>query len=565
MKRTRILALMLCILLLFTLFSGCTKTETTPDSGTTVPDAGTTPPATTTTPDTTAPDTTDTPDNVFQYTGSHPVVEEKTTLEWYTTNGSSKDYDWSTKEWIHTLCDMANIELDMTLIDDSVYKDTITPMLAAGTDLPEVWQMAAVDWNSTYSDAGLVKEITEYVDTYGYNLSIYFDAYPSYKGTMTNPDGKIFYFPRFAVGDARQICLNFIRPYLDVLGWETPETIDDFYAYLCDVRDNDCNGDGDPTDEQPLFHRNGIRIAFMAGVWGCDMKSRWTPTEDGQAVQFSYTMDGYKQYLDYYNTLYEEDILNKDFDSADMEQQNNLHAYNRIGVTSQYAASLCLSWTREMDPEWNQDTDELLCFPSAPLRGGCDKPFWIGQDEVSPMFAINAELEEDKALAAFCFMDFVIGPEACEIRNYGTDKTKYRIDYDAGRIYKDDSTFYDENESILGYNFSAIPDNGKWYYPLGLMIYQGEAFTEYQAIDAAEQHTRIPTIVGCYKLPDEQEVIKQYETDLNTYCDEHFSGFISGRIDLAEWDNYVAACESLGINELQEVYTAIYRRLQGLA
>jgi len=561
MKKTRILALVLCALMLLAMFAGCAKTETTPDAGTTTPDAGTTTPSTgTTTPDagTTTPDAGTT----FQYTGSYPVVEEKTTIEWYTTNGASLNYDWSTKEWLHALCDMANIELDMTLIDSSVYKDTATPMLAAGVDLPEVWQMPVADWDGTYSGSGLIKELTEYFDTYGYNCNVFFDLNPTWKGSITDPDGSIWYFPSMTSGTNLQMAMLYVRPYLDLLGWETPTTVQDLYTYLIDVRDNDCNGDGDPTDETPMFNRNGERITKMAGLWGCEMNSRYTPKQDGSNdVEFSYTMDGYKQFLEYYHTLYAEDLLNKDFDSAGFDQQANLHAYNRIGVCTQYASGITLEWTREWNPDWNMDEDELLCFPSAPLTGGCDKPFWTGRSEIGLSMAINAELEEEKAIAAFCFMDFMISAEASEIRCYGTDPSKYYIENNI--IYENDSAWYDEVRSEKGNNFGGIPNNEKWYDAKGYTAYKGKAMTEYAADEVKYGYTRVPTITNCYKLVEEQEIIERYSTDLNTYCDEYFSGFISGNYALTEWDNYVATCESMGANELEEVYSGIYKRLIG--
>jgi len=563
MKKTRILALVLCALMLLAMFAGCAKTETTPDAGTTTPDAGTTTPSTgTTTPDagTTTPDA----GTAFQYTGSYPVVEEKTTLEWYCTNGGGLDYDWSTKEWLHTLCDMANIELDMTLIDNAVYKDTATPMLAAGVDLPEVWQMPQIDWDGTYTSSGMIKEITEYVDTYGYNLNKTFELNSSWKGSMTDTEGKIWYFPTMLNGTFQQIGLMMVRSYLDLLGWEQPDNIDDLYDYLCDIRDNDCNGDGDPTDEVPMFNRNGGRVTQMAGLWGCEMASRWTVNaDDEKEIDFSYTMDKYLEFLTYYNRLYEEDLMNKDFDSAGLDQQNNLHAYNRVGMNTQYIG-LTVDWTLDWDPDWDMDNDPLLHIPVAPLKGGCDKPFWVGRSEVNPTFAINSALEEDKAIAAFCFMDFMIGTEAQIIRNCGTDDEKFEIDYEAGLIHKYDKAFYSDNGSKLGSNFKGIPDNEKWYQVEGLMNYNGRDYTAHLAADAENGWTIVPTIVNCYKLPEEQEIIERYETDLTTYCDEHFSGFIAGNIELTEWDNYVATCESMGSLELDEVYTAVYHRLRGI-
>jgi len=243
-------------------------------------------------------------------------------------------------------------------------------------------------------------------------------------------------------------------------------------------------------------------------------------------------MDGYREFLEYYHTLYAEDLLNKDFDSAGYDQQANLHAYNRIGMATQYTSGISVEWTLEWDPDWNEDEDELLMFPVAPLTGGCDKPFWTGRSEITPSFAINADVDEATAIAAFCFMDFMVGPEAGEIRSCGTDTTKYEIK--DGFIKKLDKAWYSENSSELGSNFKGIPDNEKWNQYNGLTNYNGKALSEYAAAENAQGFTHVPTIVNCYKLTEEQEIIERYEVDFNTYCDENFSGFISGNIALTE-------------------------------
>jgi len=462
--------------------------------------------------------------------------------------------------------DQMNLTIDPISLDWGTWAEQMK-LAAASDSLPDlISTYTTSDMSRFYSwiDQGIIRDIPEDMIAEFEYVQASCDAYLALQAVKQIKGGKIWYFPTMLNGTFQQIGLMMVRSYLDLLGWEQPDNIDDLYDYLCDIRDNDCNGDGDPTDEVPMFNRNGGRVTQMAGLWGCEMASRWTVNaDDEKEIDFSYTMDKYLEFLTYYNRLYEEDLMNKDFDSAGLDQQNNLHAYNRVGMNTQYIG-LTVDWTLDWDPDWDMDNDPLLHIPVAPLKGGCDKPFWVGRSEVNPTFAINSALEEDKAIAAFCFMDFMIGTEAQIIRNCGTDDEKFEIDYEAGLIHKYDKAFYSDNGSKLGSNFKGIPDNEKWYQVEGLMNYNGRDYTAHLAADAENGWTIVPTIVNCYKLPEEQEIIERYETDLTTYCDEHFSGFIAGNIELTEWDNYVATCESMGSLELDEVYTAVYHRLRGI-
>ena len=60
---------------------------------------------------------------------------------------------------------------------------------------------------------------------------------------------------------------------------------------------------------------------------------------------------------------------------------------------------------------------------------------------------------------------------------------------------------------------------------------------------------------------DEQYVIDNKYADITLYVDEMQAKFITGVADIdAEWDNYVATCEKMGLNEVLEVYQASYDR-----
>ena len=59
---------------------------------------------------------------------------------------------------------------------------------------------------------------------------------------------------------------------------------------------------------------------------------------------------------------------------------------------------------------------------------------------------------------------------------------------------------------------------------------------------------------------EENEEIAQYEQDFLTYAQETALKFMTGSLELndANWDDYVATCESMGINEIIAVYQNAY-------
>ena len=62
---------------------------------------------------------------------------------------------------------------------------------------------------------------------------------------------------------------------------------------------------------------------------------------------------------------------------------------------------------------------------------------------------------------------------------------------------------------------------------------------------------------------EEEELYNTYIDDFWTYTDEMVVKFITGQIDVdAGWDEYVATCQALGLEELTSVYQSLYDRLK---
>lgn len=88
----------------------------------------------------------------------------------------------------------AGISIDWTLVDPTNYKDAVSPMLAAGTDLPDIVMLPDKDDNMTYINSGIFIPLDEYFD-YMPNYVKWLDENPSIRASMTAPDGHIYYVP----------------------------------------------------------------------------------------------------------------------------------------------------------------------------------------------------------------------------------------------------------------------------------------------------------------------------------------------------------------------------------
>ena len=75
---------------------------------------------------------------------------------------------------------------------------------------------------------------------------------------------------------------------------------------------------------------------------------------------------------------------------------------------------------------------------------------------------------------------------------------------------------------------------------------------------AADNQNKMPTMS---LTADEESTYSAAATDVQTYMDEIVIKFMIGDADIdAEWDTYLSTMESLGVNDMIDIYAAAYER-----
>ena len=63
---------------------------------------------------------------------------------------------------------------------------------------------------------------------------------------------------------------------------------------------------------------------------------------------------------------------------------------------------------------------------------------------------------------------------------------------------------------------------------------------------------------------EEMEIISEIKPALDSYVKETTANFIAGNLDIdAEWDNYLAELENIGLSQYLEVISGVYARMYG--
>lgn len=99
------------------------------------------------------------------------------------------------------------------------------------------------------------------------------------------------------------------KKWLDNLGLEVPETLDDLYNVLKAFKEQDANGNGDPNDEIPISGAKGLSMDLLNPFGITDVNGkRMLVAEDGTLSYYPIT-EQYKEGLKWLNKLYQEGII----------------------------------------------------------------------------------------------------------------------------------------------------------------------------------------------------------------------------------------------------------------
>lgn len=461
--------------------------------------------------------------------------------------------DFEDMKWIQEIIRKANVKIDMELLDTATFGDAIRPRLAAGTDLPDVIQLPSKDEDMTYIKSGIFLELTDLYEKYAINLNWRFEDNPTVKPQITTPDGKIYYVP--VINMSRDYIPNLLinEPWLKELGLSAPTTTEEFYEVMKAFKERDPNVN-EEADELPFYVNGTGYLKKFAAFWGLDLAYTYVVGEDGK-LENSYVTDRYKDFLEYMYRMHEEGLLNNDFATNTNDMLNERMANNQIGCTIHYI-NFAHTFALLLKPDIDVENDPLIMVPMLPLQGPYGHRLYYGHDPVAGFFAINKNVEHPEAV--FCFMDYLFSEEANNLMYYGIEGEDYEII--DGKIKPDlEKRSKDNYATRMGNNFGGFPR-------ILLAAHRDVSYMPDIAVwnKQIREYNKLPDNISTFWLPDEVEIMQQYGTDLGTYLNEMFVKFITGEVDLAAFDDYVATAKSMGLEELLRIYQARYDRVKEL-
>lgn len=495
--------------------------------------------------------------------------KETVTLSGLISYPPNTESDPNNRTIFKRLQEKTNVEIDWTAIPSDQWADKISLNMSDPNKLTDfIFSAGFSDSNLLrYGEFGAIIPLEEYIDNYMPNLKSVFDKYPEYRVMCTDVNGHIWSLPWIeqlgsdktaiqTVGD-----MSFInKKWLDFLGLEIPETVDEFEEVLIAFRDNaadiqkEFNIDGsiipmscivNDGDQDPAILING----FGEGYGDAD-RGRHIAVTDDQEVICSATQEGYKKGIEWLHKLYDEKLIDPEAFTQEWS------TYVAKGKSGRYG--VCFSWdVGNIDnlkdwvplPALTADTRNIT-----PQNGSYTSGFDRGR-------CVVTSVAENPALVC-AWLDQMYEPIQSPQNNWGTYGEDDDFDIfemstnDQGEMLKHaplgDASPVEvrEAESVGGplaildeyYDvYVTCPDDAQYRLDWIKDIYTPDMHTKY-------------VYPNLFMSRDDTETLSNLQADIQKTIDRNKADWIMNGFTDADWDKYLKDLDAYGLDEYLELF-----------
>ena len=449
--------------------------------------------------------------------------------------------------------EMTNVSFVGTIPQsNSNEEEAFNLMLSSGNlaDVIGYKDMAVMD--QLGRDGGLIA-LNDLIDQYAPNIKALMEKDVKFKNTCYSLDGNIYSIPKNQKLFAAEYW--WIRnDWLNKLGLEMPNTVDELHDVLYAFRNNDPNGNG-IKDEVPLFDRAGWKMPDeYLYLWD-------TSTEfyvvDGKIV-FEPLEDNFKTGVKNIVQWYKEGIIDPEIFTRGPKGRDILLSGDLGGCThdwvsaGNYNATLPKSIPGfEMVPfapvmDQNGNRVERTCrYPGAGwgISSQCKDPVTVMR-----------------------FFDFCFSPEGTELMNWGIEGETFKRDANGERYFTD--VVMNSDQSPLGYLRSVgvqyrigMYQDGEYEYAFMSDIGKvaTKMYNDHMEWFRLDQPPYLDGALGLKYPADLENEYQKLMSNIRPYVDEKFQSWLLGTADFeADYPKFVQELKKRGIDRAIEINQTAY-------
>lgn len=478
-----------------------------------------------------------------------PTQAEKPTIKILTTDAAEATISTANAPVWKFIGDKLgmNIEVESYSADDIATK---LSLIMASDDRPDIyWQCGLTDGDvQSFGEQGILLSMDDYVASGEYkNITDWFAQTNAY-GDAVSANGHLYTLPSLSAKNNYSTYMSINTKWMQNLGiTEYPKTLDELYTVLCEFRDKDANGNGDPSDEIPLegSPTRANTLAYFLQATGVNVFWPWVggridTDANGKAYAVA-TDERYKYVVKYIAKLVKEGLLDASEETMTDDEVNAIRYDDRFGVLSGTNWEDNNLYARANYYTFTPLTSQYISTPEVTAVDGYQ----------AAMASIDASSKNPEACMKF--LDYCISPDGSALFSCLDETVNATgISDDVLNFIKSCGTTNDKDvygqygcrwiRSDWAVNITAETDN----------------ITYTKNLNYADNNVKTPEYQ--LKLSAEAQKVKdEVYTDLDTYIQEQTARWILGEADIdKEWDAYVAQCNKMGYQDLVAAYQPAY-------
>ena len=345
--------------------------------------------------------------------------------------------------------------------------------------------------------------------------------------------------------------------WLDELGLEVPETLDEFVDMLYAIHDKyGC--------DQTIYVNNTGEIQNMDGVYGVSMTKISGATDvapylQGDEVVSGIVADEYREWLELFHQMYADGVIGQDFygnESTDADVWNHVASESsgvwRIGADSIHLVA-----------DYTENPDAYGVAIPKLVRNEGDQ-YLMGQQTAAADnkgFSITTSCDDPETVLQY--FDWFYTDEGVILTNYGIEGETFEYDENGTPRYTEMIT-NPENMTmmvaVITNTFSQLP-----MLNIVSKMWSGYTAEEEAAIhlwsDTSNDATDRAYPSGAALTSDELLSISNQMNSLLSYSSETILKFMTGALEIndANWEEFVDNCYAQGLQDCLDVYNNAYQ------
>jgi len=457
--------------------------------------------------------------------------------------------------------EITGVNIEFEIIDEAAMNTYL-----ASNDWPDFF-LANFSDSLTYDYGvlgGRFVNLLDYIELMP-NLALTFEDFPAAKNGFIQSNGEMYKFPRVEVAvTSVSVRQHWRTDVLEEYGLKTPTTVDEFKQTLATLKEKTGKVQWIPKMGKP-----GIVNAWNPGMFAAfgEYVEMTFEAEDDGKVTFIRSTDQMRRYYEYMNDLYENGLIHQECFSIDNQLAKSLELEDNMLVLDRSYENVKAEMLK--DGKWSY----LTC--SAPLTSQWDStqviksktpvistrgPYLNANSKhvelMCKVFDIMFATEEVVEGSGLFGMAFTYGLEG-EHWAIAEDGKSYKQIIPAG--YEGTWSQLQAEKLILAGNLGRATGFSRMVTSTpGNSQARQQAYVDYvwpYVADEAFPETYLRF------TDDEQRVIDQKWTEIETYIYEMEAKFISGVVDIETgWDTYVKTLDQMGLQDVMKVYQAAYDR-----